>query len=98
MKQEYFDYFDFKDEYNDKIDEIEQLEQQYGLFTNDNNIRKIINKRNGICPYEVGYKQSLLHPDPINLQEVEESCNRLSSEYNGITQIYDGYKQIAHLF
>ena len=87
MKNEYVDYFDFKDEFNDKIDEIEKLEKQYGLYTNDNNIRKIINRRNGLC-----------HPDPIDLHIVEDSCNVLCGEYTGITQIYDGYKQIAHLF
>ena len=87
MKQEYVDYFDFKDEFMDRINEIENMEKEYGLYTNDENIKKIINKRNGIC-----------HPSAIELDEVKDSCNILSNEYANIIQIYDGYKRIADLF
>jgi hypothetical protein len=72
----------FKKNNQNFMSEIQDMEDEFGLTVNKQNIIKINEKR-----------KIYAHPNPIDIEELEKACDKFCGKYNGLTELYKGYKK-----
>jgi hypothetical protein len=67
--------------------EIEKLMEKFEISKYNASITKIINKRNRIS-----------HPNPVEMEELQDACNELKKIYPGIDELYNHYQEVYDYF
>lgn len=67
--------------------EIEKLMEKFEISKYNASISKIINKRNRIS-----------HPNPVEMEELQDACNEFKKKYPGIDELYNHYQEVYDYF
>jgi len=67
--------------------EIEKLMEKFEISKYNASISKIINKRNRIS-----------HPNPVEMEELQDACNELKKIYPSIDELYNHYQEVYDYF
>jgi hypothetical protein len=68
-------------------DSFEKLMEKFEISKYNASITKIINKRNRIS-----------HPNPVEMEELQDACNEFKKIYPGIDELYNHYQEVYDYF